>query len=216
MATLLHIDSSVHPAGASVSRAVTQAFRRTWQSRHPGARVIYRDLSVAPVAHLTTEAYAAGFVDPQNRTPGQVAAFAARQRLIEELERADAILLGAPMHNFTIPSTLKAWLDNVVLFGRTAGENSTLAGTPTTVVTSRGLSYAPCTPDEEHEHVQNYLTTVLGHAMRLDVGFIVPEFTQAMHDPSMASLVPLFEWSRNRALEEASARAQALGKRDAT
>ncbi len=47
--------------------------------------------------------------------------FAERVKLIEELEQADAILIGAPMYNYTIPSTLKAWLDNIILMGRTAG-----------------------------------------------------------------------------------------------
>lgn len=48
MATLLHIDSSVFPGGASASRAVTEPFRKTWPEQHPESTVIYRDLSVAP------------------------------------------------------------------------------------------------------------------------------------------------------------------------
>ncbi|MEV7687074.1 FMN-dependent NADH-azoreductase [Streptomyces bungoensis] len=215
MATLLHIDSSVLPGEASASRAVTAAFRAHWQEQHPEGTVVYRDLAAQPVPHITAEAHTAGFADPATHTPGQAAAFAGRLRLIEELEQADAVLIGAPMYNFTIPSTLKAWLDNVILMGRTAGESPSAKGTPVTVVASRGGSYAPGTPREPYEYVQNYLADVLGTALGLEVDFIVPELTMAPHNPAMAELVPLFEASRDRALEEAAAKAKQLAERSA-
>lgn len=108
MATLLHIDSSVFPAEESASRAVTEAFRKHWEEQHPQGTVVYHDLAAEPVPHITADAHLAGFVPASAHTPGQAAAFAERVRLIEELERADAILIGAPMYNYTIPSTLKA------------------------------------------------------------------------------------------------------------
>ncbi|MGW3357189.1 FMN-dependent NADH-azoreductase [Streptomyces bungoensis] len=216
MATLLHIDSSVLPGEASASRAVTAAFRAHWQEQHPEGTVVYRDLAAQPVPHITAEAHTAGFADPAAHTPGQAAAFAGRLRLIEELEQADAVLIGAPMYNFTIPSTLKAWLDNVILMGRTAGESPSAKGTPVTVVASRGGSYAPGTPREPYEYVQNYLADVLGTALGLEVDFIVPELTMAPHNPAMAELVPLFEASRDRALEEAAAKAKQLAERSAS
>ncbi|MFF7188259.1 FMN-dependent NADH-azoreductase [Streptomyces sp. NPDC008222] len=213
MATLLHLDSSVSPTSASASRSVTDTFRKAWEEQHPEGTVIYRDLSADPVPHITADAHSAGFADPAAHTPEQAAAFTERVRLIEELERADAVLIGAPMYNFSIPSTLKAWLDNVILFGRTAGENPSAKGTPVTVVASRGGSYAPGTPRESFEYVQNYLTAVLGDALGLDVDFIVPELTMAPYNPAMAELVPLFEASRERALQEAAAKAKALAER---
>lgn len=213
MATLLHIDSSVFPAGASASRAVTDAFRRTWEEEHPGGTVIYRDLAANPVPHITADAHTAGYADPSTHTAEQARAFAERVRLIEELERADAVLIGAPMYNYSIPSTLKAWLDNVVLFGRTAGETPSAKGTPVTVVASRGGSYAPGTPREPYEYVQNYLRAVLGDGLALDVDFIVPELTMAPHNPAMAELVPLYEASRDRALEDAVVKARRLAER---
>ncbi|MER6984214.1 FMN-dependent NADH-azoreductase [Streptomyces carpinensis] len=213
MATLLHIDSSLFPGEASASRAVTDAFSRTWREQHPDGTVIYRDLAVNPVPHITADGHTAGFADPAAHTPEQAAAFADRVRLIEELEQADAVLIGAPMYNFTIPSTLKAWLDNVILFGRTAGENPSAKGTPVTVVASRGGSYAPGTPRESYEYVQNYLEAVLGDALALDVDFIVPELTMAPQNPAMAELVPLFEASRERALQDAATKAKALAER---
>lgn len=156
MATLLHIDSSVFPAEASSSRSVTAAFRKTWEEWHPEGSVIYRDLAADPVPHITADAWSAGYATPDQRTPGQSAMFAARVKLIEELEWADVVLIGAPMYNFSIPSTLKAWLDNVLLLGRTAGETPSALGTPVVVVASRGGSYAPGTPREGYEFVQNY------------------------------------------------------------
>lgn len=213
MATLLHIDSSVLPSGVSASRAVTDAFRRAWQDQHPAGTVIYRDLATDPVPHIDADAHTAGFADPATHTPGQATAFAARLKLIEELEGADAILIGAPMYNYTIPSTLKAWLDNVVLMGRTGGENPSAKGTPVTVVASRGGSYAPGTPRESFEFVQNYLAAVLGSALALDVDFIVPEMTMAPQVPALAEFVPLFESSREQALQAAEAKAKELAER---
>ncbi|MFF3510778.1 FMN-dependent NADH-azoreductase [Streptomyces sp. NPDC004393] len=213
MATLLHLDSSVSPTSASASRAVTETFRKAWEEQHPEGTVIYRDLSAEPVPHITADAHSAGFADPATHTPEQAAAFAERVRLIEELEQADAVLIGAPMYNFTIPSTLKAWLDNVILIGRTAGETPSAKGTPVTVVASRGGSYAPGTPRESFEYVQNYLTAVLADGLGLDLDFIVPELTMAPYNPAMAELVPLFEASRERALQEAAAKAKALAER---
>ncbi|MGW4024547.1 FMN-dependent NADH-azoreductase [Streptomyces sp. NPDC005009] len=213
MATLLHIDSSVLPASASASRAVAETFRKAWEEQHPEGTVIYRDLAADPVPHLTADAHTAGFADPAAHTPGQAAAFAGRLELIEEFERADALLIGAPMYNFTIPSTLKAWLDNVALMGRTAGENPSAKGTPVTVIASRGGSYAPGTPREGYEYVQNYLRAVLVDFLGLDLDFIVPELTMAAQNPAMAELIPLFESSRERAHQDAAIRAKSLAER---
>ncbi|MGW4561723.1 FMN-dependent NADH-azoreductase [Streptomyces sp. NPDC004561] len=213
MATLLHIDSSVFPAEASASRAVTEAFRAHWLEQHPEGTVIHRDLAAQPVPHITADAHTAGFADPASHTPEQAAAFAARVRLVEELEQADAVLIGAPMYNFSIPSTLKAWLDNVVLIGRTAGETQSKKGTPVTVVASRGGAYGPGTPREGYEYVQNYLEVILADTLGLDLDFIVPELTMAPYNPAMAELVPLYEASRERALEEAATKAKELARR---
>ncbi|MGW5531830.1 NAD(P)H-dependent oxidoreductase, partial [Streptomyces xanthochromogenes] len=88
MATLLHIDSSAFPVEASTSRAVTEAFRRAWLEEHPGGQVIYRDLAVEPVPHITADAHSAGLLDPAEHTEEQARAFAERLVLIAELEAA--------------------------------------------------------------------------------------------------------------------------------
>jgi len=214
MATLLHIDSSVFPAGASASRAVADAFLKSWEEQHPEGTVIHRDLAANPVPHLTADAHTAGFADPATHTPEQAAAFTERVKLIEELEQADAVLIGAPMYNFAIPSTLKAWLDNVILMGRTAGtQDSKLKGTPVTVIASRGGAYGPGTPREGFEYVQTYLRAVLAEALSMDLDFIVPELTLATQNPAMSDLVPLYEASRERALDDAAVKAKELAER---
>ncbi|MGW1373385.1 FMN-dependent NADH-azoreductase [Streptomyces sp. NPDC002446] len=212
MATLLLIDSSVFPEGGSASRSVTATFRKAWEEQHPGSTVIHRDLAADPLPHLDGIAASAGFSDPATHTPEQQAAFALRVELAEELERADAVVIAAPMYNYTIPSTLKAWLDQVIIMGRTAGEAPSAKGTPVTVVASRGGSYAPGTPREGFEYVQNYLQAVLNGGMGLDVDFIVPELTMAPSNPAMAELVPLYETSRDKAHQDAAAKAKALAE----
>ncbi|MFD7426791.1 FMN-dependent NADH-azoreductase [Streptomyces sp. NPDC059818] len=200
MATLLHLDSAVFPQG-SASREVTAAFVQAWSEQHPDGRVIYRDLAADPLPHLDAAAAAAGVEHPL------------RGELAAELAAADAVLIGAPMYNFTIPSTLKAWLDHVIIVGHNAGPDSPLAGTPITVVASRGGSYAAGTPRAGAEFVQNYLATLLTAMFAAEVDFIVPELTLAHSNPQMAELIPLAETSRTKALADAVEKAKSLASR---
>jgi FMN-dependent NADH-azoreductase len=210
MATLLHIDSSAFTGRASTSRAATEVFRRAWLEENPGGTVLYRDLAADPVPHITPDAYTAAALDPAERTEEQARAFAGRLALIEELEAADAVVIGAPMYNFTVPSSLKAWLDQVILIGRTAGSpESKVKGTPVTVVTTRGGSYAPGTPRAPHEHVLNYLQSVLSVIFEMEPTFIVADLTLAAQIPGMEHLVPLGEQSRAQAFEAVEKAARA-------
>ncbi|MEU2788668.1 NAD(P)H-dependent oxidoreductase [Streptomyces sp. NPDC007100] len=213
MATLLHLDSSLFAADGSASRAVTATFRKAWEEQHPDGTVVYRDLAATPLPHLDAPGFTAALGDPADLSPEQQAALARRIELVEELENADAVVIGAPMYNFTIPSTLKVWLDHVIIMGRVTGEESSLKGKPVTIVTSRGGSYAPGTPREGFDYVQNYLEAVLGTMFGMEVDFIVPELTMAPSNPAMAELVPLYEASREKALQEAATKAKALAER---
>ncbi|MFK0214125.1 FMN-dependent NADH-azoreductase [Streptomyces sp. NPDC090298] len=208
MATLLHIDTSFN-GDDSHSRAVTAAYRKAWEAEHPEGTVIYRDLVADPVPHLEAAAYYAGATAAGDRSPEQRAAFELRGRLIEEAERADVILLGAPMYNYTIPSTLKSWIDHVFLVGRTSiTENPSLAGKRAVVVASRGGSYREGTPQYGNDYVESYLRLTLGDMFGMDVDFIAPELTLAPYVPAMAELVPLFEASRTDALAAAESLAK--------
>ncbi|MEV0536193.1 NAD(P)H-dependent oxidoreductase [Kitasatospora sp. NPDC050463] len=209
MPTLLHIDSSAFTDG-SVSREVSAAYRAAWQAQHPEGVVIHRDLAARPLPHLDAHGISAAFTPAEGRSPEQAAAFALREELMAELEQADAIVIGTPMYNFTIPSGLKAWLDQVILMGRTAGDTPTAAGTPVTVVAARGGSYAPGAPREPYEFVTTYLEKVLTGMLGLEVDFIVPEFTMAATVPAMADFVQQAADSKARALEDAALRAKAV------
>ncbi|MFI5756019.1 FMN-dependent NADH-azoreductase [Streptomyces sp. NPDC051569] len=201
MATLLHIDSAVFPEG-SASRDITALFVQSWQEQHPEGKVIYRDLAATPLPHLDMAAVVAG------------ADNALRAELAAELAEADAVLIGAPMYNFTIPSTLKAWLDQVIINGHNAGPDSTSAETPFTIVASRGGSYAPGTPREDFEFVQNYLEKVLEGMLGVtQIDFIVAEMTLAHSNPQMTQFIPLAETSRTQANEAATQKAKALAAR---
>lgn len=118
------------------------------------------------------------------------------------------------MYNFTIPSTLKAWLDQVIVVGHNASvPDGPVAGTPVTVVASRGGSYAPGTPREDFEFVQNYLEKVFTGMLGAEVDFIVPELTMAHSRPEMAELIPLADASRTKALDEATQKGKELAAR---
>lgn len=212
MSTLLHIDSAAATEG-SASRDVSAAFVKAWQEQHPDGTVVYRDLAANALPHLDAHAISAGFSDPSGHSPEERAAYALRDELATELESADAVLLGSPMYNFSIPSTLKAWLDQVILVGRTGGADSTVAGKPVTIVASRGGSYAPGTPRESFEFVQNYLEKVFTGLLGMEVDFIVPELTLAPTQPTMAELIPLAEASRAKAFEDAEEKGRALADR---
>ncbi|WP_129841496.1 NAD(P)H-dependent oxidoreductase [Streptomyces sp. RFCAC02] len=212
MATLLHLDSSLN-GDASVSRAVTRTFRETWEQEHPEGTVVYRDLAADPLPHLTGIAYHTQNTPPAERTPEQTESFALREQLIEELENADAVVIGAPLYNYSIPSTLKSWFDHVIVPGRTAGETSTIAGKPVTVVTSRGGSYAEGTPMAGNDFNHPYLQWLLGGSLQLDVTFIVPELTLASVVPAMAPLLDKAKESEATAHETARSTARELASR---
>lgn len=212
MATLLHIDSSAFQ-DSSVSRAVTATFRKEWESQHPGGTVLYRDLAANPLPHLTADGILGANTPAEDHTPEQAAAAALRAELADELERADAILIGTPMYNFTIPSGLKAWLDQVIIVGRTAGEGGSVAGKPTTVVAARGGGYGPGTPRESYEFLTTYLEKVLTGMLSLDVDFIIPELTLARVNPAMSALIDAADASREKAHQDAAEKAKTLAAR---
>ncbi|MFJ9693050.1 FMN-dependent NADH-azoreductase [Kitasatospora sp. NPDC101183] len=210
MPTLLHLDSSAVVDG-SVSREVTAAYREAWLAANPGGTVVHRDLAVDPLPHIDVHGIAGTFLPAEARTDEQASAVALREEIMVELETADAVLIGTPMYNFTIPSTLKAWLDHVILMGRTAGEAPSAKGTPVTVVAARGGSYAPGAPREPFEFVTTYLEKVLTGMLGLEVDFIVPEFTLAPSVPAMADFVGHAVESKAKALELAARRGGEVG-----
>jgi FMN-dependent NADH-azoreductase len=160
---LLHIDSSVL-GPHSVSRQVTAAIVDRLQKATPDLNVTYRDLTTIPLAHLSGSHLAAA----QGAVPEAVALqqdLAAGQTVLEEFLAADIVVIGAPMYNFTIPSQLKAWLDRILVAGKTfkysAQGAEGLAGNKRVIIAiSRGGFYGAGTPSAAAEHHETYLRSV--------------------------------------------------------
>ncbi|MFF0164070.1 FMN-dependent NADH-azoreductase [Streptomyces sp. NPDC005263] len=208
MSYLLHIDASSLDE-ASVSRQVARSFRDEWK----GA-VVHRDLAVSPAPHLSAAGITARTTDPAEHTPEQAKAAAVQDELIEEFLGADAYLFTVPMYNLTMPSVFKAWLDQIMVAGRTLsfdGAPPTL-GRPATVISARGGGYGPGAPKHGMDHLVPTLETVLGHPtnLGLDLTTVLPELTMAPYVPMMAPLLPMHEASLTKAHDEARRLGSAL------
>ncbi len=176
MPTLLHLDSS--PLESSISRELTREFVKTWKTAHPDGFVIDRDLAAHPPTPLNA-AWIGGIFTPEaSRTAEQKAALALSDELIAELEKADEYVLGVAMHNFSIPSVLKLWIDQIVRSERTfahgadGGAMGLLHGKKATIVIASGGVYELGTPAGAMNFVEPYLKTVLGFLGVTDVKFV--------------------------------------------
>jgi FMN-dependent NADH-azoreductase len=203
MAHLLHIDSSVQ-GPASVSRALTSAAAERWRAAHPGGTVTYRDFAEAPIPHLDPATVAAQTTPPQLRTAEQQAAVALSAELIDEVKRADTVLLGLPLYNFGAPSTVKAWVDRIVAFGLSIDVETgagLLGDTEFVVLEARGGGYGPGTPREGWDHAAAWLP----HAVSLTgltPRFITAELTMAETNPALAEFTGLAAESLRQARAE--------------
>jgi len=117
MTTLLHLDASAR-GERSLTRQLSRLFVETWLSHRPGDHVIRRDLGAAPPPHVTEAWIAACFTPPEQRDTVMREELAWSDAALAELEAADLLVLGAPMYNYGLPSSLKAWLDQVIRIGR--------------------------------------------------------------------------------------------------
>lgn len=205
MATLLHIDSSINGKN-SFSRKVTATFAEEWTEANQDGTYIYRDLDADPIPHLTAAGYEGKDADPATHTPEQAEAWKITGPIVAEVESADVILLGAPMYNFTIPSTLKSWLDRIAVrkFYADGEGKSPLSNKKLIVATSRGGSYAPGTPRESFEHQEPYLRsffTFLG--LSDDVHFLHTEMTLSHVVPELFDFKHIFEDTHGKAHDKA-------------
>jgi FMN-dependent NADH-azoreductase len=161
---LLHIDSSVLGPN-SVSRQISAAIVDRLRKATPHLDIVYRDLTSTPLAHLSGPHLAAA----QGAAPEAALQLdiAAGQAVMDEFLAADTVVLGAPMYNFTIPSQLKAWIDRIVVAGKTfkygAQGAEGLAGNKRVIIAiSRGGFYGAGTPAAAGEFVETYLRWVFG------------------------------------------------------
>ena len=176
MPTLLDIDSSPL-AEASISRQLTAEFVRSWKIANPDGEVIRRDLATTPIPPLSAAWIGAVYTPEEARTPEQRNLLTLSDTLIGELQAADEYVFGVPMHNFSIPSTMKLWLDQIARVNKTF---SYATGTPVglltdkkaTILIASGGKYDAGTAMASFNFVEPYLRTVFGFLGVTDTTFI--------------------------------------------
>lgn len=188
MPSLLQLDSSADLAD-SRTRALTRAFADAWRARGADHTVVVRDLHVEPLPHLQTpaqhwsEELRGGAPVPPELDVLQAA-------IVDELLAADAVVIGAPMYNYAMPSTLKAWIDHIHVPGRTAPfpghETQPMAGRPAVVITARGAAYEPATIGE-WDHVTPPIRLILGTSLGMTVEVVATERTLADRIPALGA-----------------------------
>src|ERR1700743_3352420 len=176
---ILHIDSS--PLGDnSVSRKFTAKVLDGLKAKHPDAKVTVRDFGQNPLPHLNGTVISAFFTPPDKHTDIQAEAIKLSDQMVAELVAADTIVIGVPMWNFSIPSSLKAWIDHVVRAGKTFkyganGPEGLLApGKKAILVLSSGGIYSTG-PMAALEHQASYMKSALTFLGLRDVIFIRAE-----------------------------------------
>jgi FMN-dependent NADH-azoreductase len=174
MTTLLRIDSSPMAMDRSFSRQLTEDFVRHWEHIRPGGKIVTRDLSATSLGPLNAEWIEASYTREADRTPRQREVLALSDELIGELESADEYVVGVPMHNFSIPGTLKLWIDQVQRAGRTftyagGAPAGLLKGKKATLLLATGGVYQPGTPMAAMDFVEPYLRSIFAFMGVTDV-----------------------------------------------
>jgi FMN-dependent NADH-azoreductase len=156
--TILHIDASINGEN-SASRAISHSIVDQLTVERGGGDIVYRDLAAEPLPHLTLDALADTSV-------------------LEQFLSADTVVIGAPMYNFTLPTQLKAWIDRIIVGGRTFrytenGPEGLAGGKRVIIALARGGFYSEGSPAAALEHLETYLRAVFGF-----IG-VEPEFVAA-------------------------------------
>ena len=162
---LLHVDSSVL-GQHSASRELSAAVVARWEAAFPGLEVSYRDLDVAPLPHLSGGSLAGA--DTAEATEAG--------RVMQEFLDADVVVIGAPMYNFGIPSTLKAWIDRIAVAGKTfrytdTGPQGLAGGKKLILASSRGGFHQ----DNGADFQESYLRFLFGFLGITDVEIVRAE-----------------------------------------
>ena len=181
MAQLLHIDAS--PRGTrSHSRALTQKFVDIWLKSHPADTVVYRDVGRCPPSSVDEAWIAAAFTAADERTEKMWDTLKSSDDLVDELLAADILVAGIPMYNFGVPSSFKAYIDQIVRIRRTfdfdPGDN---VQPYRPLVAGKRIFFVVATGDSGYEsggrfaplnHVEPYLRTVFGFIGVTDLTFV--------------------------------------------
>lgn len=209
MTTLLQLDSS---AGGthSRSRAITAEFAREWMGLDDDRQVLTRDLHADPPAHLPSAAlhWGAGLVAGDRPVVWE----RAQREFLDELLAADVLVIGVPLYNYSMPSTLKAWVDHIHVPGVTAGmPELPLRGRPAVLVSSRGGRYGEGLAPDAWDHATSALEVVLGESMGMTTHRIVVDGTLAFDLEQFSPDRAAAQASLDAALEEARRIAREVG-----
>ncbi|MCV7283863.1 NAD(P)H-dependent oxidoreductase [Mycolicibacterium wolinskyi] len=217
MTTLLHLDSSARKQ--SISRRVGAEFAQAWRAAVGNGHYVYRDVAAEPIplidegwVQICDAVLAAGATDLDRlpelvRTPAQADAWRIVEPLLAEVRAADIVLITSPMYNYSIPASLKAWLDQVTF------PRMSLAPRRFVVVTARGGAYSPGSPKEAFDYQERYLRDFFaGHFSVTDTVFINAELANSHSDPALARLRAAHDESLTAALQAARALAVEYAK----
>jgi FMN-dependent NADH-azoreductase len=165
---ILRIDSAV-TGPESVSRELTQAITDHFRATHPDAEVVELDLAANPLPHIDSVTMGAIRFPAERQDAAMQAAHAAERAVLDQFLSSDVVIVGAPMYNFTIPSSLKAWLDRLGVPGVTfsyseAGPKGLAGGRRVIVASSQGGAYELDAPFEHHESFLRDFFAFLGIA----------------------------------------------------
>ena len=176
MTTLLQINASIHNDNGQSSQLANQ-FVAAFRQSHPEANVVVRDVAASEtVPHLTAERFGAFVTEQEKRTAAQHSVVAYSDALIEEIKRADVVVIGLPMYNFGVPSQLKAYFDHIARAGITfaytdKGPVGRLTGKKVYIFAARGGQYVGTPLDTQTSYVRDFLA-FLGMT---DVQFVYAE-----------------------------------------
>jgi FMN-dependent NADH-azoreductase len=161
---ILHIDTSASDAATSHTRRLSSDLVERLKAASPDATVVYRDLVANPLPHVDMTIRQAW--SPEHGGAPELAETLNRSKaLVDELKVADVVVIGSPMYNFTVPSTLKAWIDHVAVAGQTfsytaEGPRGLLSGKAYLVLSSGGI-YSQG-PFASNNHLSTYLEAIFG------------------------------------------------------
>ena len=177
MPTLLQTDSSPLGPGASFSRELTAEFVDRWRAANPDGKVINRDLAHIHIPEVTAEWIAAAYTPEAALSDAQKKLLKVSDDFIADLYEADEYVFGAPMHNFSIPSKLKLWIDQIARRGKTfsyvnGAPQGLLTGKRAVFLITSGGVYAPGTPLASLNFVEPYLRSVFNFIGVTDCTFV--------------------------------------------
>jgi FMN-dependent NADH-azoreductase len=161
MTTLLQLNASLFSGNGQSTRLANQ-FVASWRNSNPDGTVSLRDLGEEPVPHLTAQRFGALIAKPEERTAEQQAVVEFSDALIDELKRADIIVIGLPLYNFGVPSTLKAYFDHIARAGITfrytdKGAVGLVTSKKVYVFAARGGKYVGTPLDTQTSYVKDFL-----------------------------------------------------------